>query len=236
MNTGPVFATEEASAPTGRVRRMSTCDSHRLSRMQDGISLVIALIVLVALTLAGIALVRSVNTGNMIAGNLAFKEGAILAGDAGTEAAINWLKTVAGTASAYNNQPTAGYYATSQDTLDMTGNSGDPDRALVDWDSNNCNNATTSACITPSVAISAGADNSVRYVIHRLCQTTGDPNATTNSCASFQAQDSSSPNRGGLEYGDDKRFESLPTEYYRITSRVKGPRNTVSFVETIVHF
>jgi Tfp pilus assembly protein PilX len=44
-----------------------------MKHAQQGVVLLMALIMLVALTLAGIALVRSVDTTNLIAGNLAFK-------------------------------------------------------------------------------------------------------------------------------------------------------------------
>ena len=50
-------------------------------RAQRGVILFIALIVLVAMSLAGIALMRSVDTNVMIAGNLAFRQGATLAAD-----------------------------------------------------------------------------------------------------------------------------------------------------------
>lgn len=234
MRTNPSFG--EIIAPRGPGNISTFSGNHKLPAQQSGVVLFIALIVLVAMTLAGIALVRSVDTGNVVAGNLAFKQGATLAGDAGTEAAITWLQTVAGSSSSYADQAAAGYYSTSQDTLDMTGSSNDPNRALVDWDFNSCNGATTTACITPAPAISAGAGNTVTYIIHRLCQSPGDPNSTGNSCANYKSTSSNSPKKGEFKYGDDKRFEPLPKEYYRITSRTTGPRNTVSFVETIIHF
>jgi Tfp pilus assembly protein PilX len=52
-------------------------------RAQQGVVLFIALIVLVAMSLAGIALMRSVDTNVLIAGNLAFRQGATMAGDWG---------------------------------------------------------------------------------------------------------------------------------------------------------
>lgn len=203
---------------------------------QRGVILFIAIIVLVAMTLAGLALIRSVDTGNMVAGNLAFKQGATTAADAGTEAGIAWLQSVVGTTAVQQDNSSLGYYATSQDTLDMTGTSNDPNRARVDWDFNSCSGVTASACITPAPSVDAGAGNTVTYIIHRLCRTTGDANATGNSCANYKSSKTTSPKRGELKYGDDKRFEPLPVEYYRITSRVKGPRNTISYVETIAHF
>jgi Tfp pilus assembly protein PilX len=199
--------------------------------------LLIALIVLVAMTLAGIALVRSVDTGNMVAGNLSFKQGTTLAADAGVEAAIAYLMPLNGTHTPYEDHAAFGYYATSHETVDLTGASNDPNRARVDWDNNDCSGVTASACIKPASADTDDATgNSVRYIIHRLCRSTGDSNATSNSCVTYKSSSSISPKRGELKYGDDKRFEPLPAVYYRITSRARGPRNTVSFVETMIHF
>lgn len=209
---------------------------YRLRHFQKGVTLIISLIVLVAMMLAGIALVRSIDTGNLVAGNLAFKQGATAAADAGTQAAINWLKTVIGSDATYKDKPDNGYYATSQDALDITGGMHDANLALVDWDFNGCGGVTQQVCIKPAPAIAVAGDNSVSYIIHRLCKTEGDPNKAENSCATYQASGSTSPVRGELKYGNDKRFEAPPAEYYRITSRVKGPKSTVSFVETIVHF
>ncbi len=226
----------EITVPCGYAGINFSCSNHQCRQRQGGIVLVIGLIVLVAMTLAGIALVRSIATNNMIAGNLGFKQGATSTGDAGIEAGISWLKTVAGTTAVYLDLPASGYYATSQPTLDMTGSSHDPTRALVNWDFNNCNNLAPSTCFDPAAAINAGAGNSVSYIIHRLCQSTGDPNSTANTCATYQSTTSTSPKKSELKYGENKRFEPLPVVYYRITSRVKGPRNTISFVETIIHF
>jgi type IV pilus assembly protein PilX len=207
----------------------------RLPARQHGIVLVIALIVLVAMTLAGVALVRSVETGNMVAGNLAFKQGATLAGDAAVEGAIAWLEPLSSASAIYKDDANAGYYATSQDLLDRTGQRNDPVRALVDWDNNNCNELPNSNCIRPSAAVAVG-DNSVSYIIHRLCKYEGDPNDSSNSCVSYESKITGSSKRGEIKAGEDKRFSALPVPYYRITSRIKGPRNTVSFVETMVHF
>lgn len=217
-------------------RTLQRNPQHCFQHSQRGIVLVVTLIVLVAMLLAGVALVRSVDTGNLAAGNLAFKQSATLAGDAGTEAALTWLQSAAGTSSTYTDNAALGYYATSQDTLDMTGNSGDASRPLVNWDNNNCNGAQNGGCIAPAPSISGGAGNTVTYIIHRLCQSTGDPNSTSNSCRTYKSPNTTTSKRGELKSGDDKRFEPLPVEYYRITSRIKGPRNTISYVETIVHF
>lgn len=219
------------SARSAAPRIFSSVVYHR----QKGVVLLIALIVLVAMTLAGIALVRSVDTGNMVAGNLAFKQGATLAGDAGTESAIAWLTPLNGSTTLYVNNAAKGYYATSQATLDPTNKLSSATMSAVDWDDNNCSGLTFATCVKPAPAITVG-DNAVSYIIHRLCQTETDPNSVGNTCVTYQSSNSTSPKRGELKYGEDKRFEPLPGPYYRIISRVKGPRNTVSFVETMIHF
>ena len=208
-----------------------------LPERQKGVVLIITLIALVAMTLAAIALIRSVDTGNVVAGNMAFKQGAVLAGDSGTEAAITWLAGIAGVAASQNDDPANGYYATSQETLDITGNSGDSSRSLVDWDGNDCNGTVAggaaAACIQPAPLIPANAAGyATRYIIHRLCPSTGLPNncastATTIAGTSSGAKDYTT--KGGLS-------GTAEAEYYRITTRVRGPRNTTSYVETIVHF
>lgn len=55
---------------------------------QRGVVLFFALISLLAIMLAAVALVRSVDTSTIIAGNLAFKQSATSSGDAGTETAV----------------------------------------------------------------------------------------------------------------------------------------------------
>lgn len=61
---------------------------------QRGVVLLIALIVLVAMTLAGIAMMRSVDTGVVITGNMAFKQSTINAGDVGLDAAYTALTSI----------------------------------------------------------------------------------------------------------------------------------------------
>ena len=71
----------------------------------------IALIVLVAMTLAGLALIRSVDTTNIIAGNLGFQQSATHSGDIGTETAIAWLETNNTGITLQNDNINSGYFA-----------------------------------------------------------------------------------------------------------------------------
>ena len=109
---------------------------HHMQRGQRGVTLFFALIALVSIMLAAVALVRSVDTSTIIAGNLAFQQAATRSTDTGAEAAMAWLKTQADsttdnptTTAAHpfnNDSPANGYYAT------WGTNSIDP--ASADWE------------------------------------------------------------------------------------------------------
>ncbi len=82
-------------------------------------SLLFALMALAAMLLAAVALVRSVDSGALVLGNLGFKQEATQAADRAAEVARAWLLTTAVDLTA--DSPANGYYATSQDNLDPTG-------------------------------------------------------------------------------------------------------------------
>jgi hypothetical protein len=187
----------------------------------------IALIMLVAMTLAGIALVRSVDTTNIIAGNLAFKQSATNSGDIGTETGITEIATLASGVdpsvlyAAIGGRP---YYSPTRD---------DPGPGQS-WDAY-WNNVIVPAGRAATVAVldqSGNTVNTVSYTIHRLCNAVGGPTIVGTGCARSQSS--------GVDTDSDKGGEvSIPVEatsavYYRITSRIVGPRNTVSYVQTVV--
>ncbi len=183
---------------------------------QRGAVLFIALIVLVAMSLAGIALIRGVDTANLIAGNLAFKQNAIHGGDWGVEQARAWLQGEPA-ANLYNDVP-GRYFAAMQSGIDFTAT--DPSAPDFDWDANSFG----------PVADPAG--NEVRYIIHRMCDASG-PLASVN-CVSTSGGGTVGGTQGGATYGG-AALPSTSQIYYRITVRVTGPRNTVSYVQVMVN-
>lgn len=196
---------------------------------QRGVVLLIALIMLVAMTLGGIALVRSVNITNSIAGNLAFQQGATNSGDIGIEVALNWLETNNDT-SLHGSIAFQGYTAIRQDP--PAGQSWD-----AFWRATLVNQAVTLNPAAPGTfmayapsAPNAGG-NTVHYAIQRLCLGLGAPGVIGNPCAQPPATASTGGSSKGagvvaLTYGSQV--------YYRITARIAGPRNTVSYVQAIV--
>ena len=209
----------------------------RTSCACEGAGLVIAMVVLVVMSLGALALVRAVGSGLLVAGNAAFRQAAVLAADAGSEAAITWLSARAATAEPFTDQPGAGYYASLPAGLDLTGNRGASATAAIDWDDNDCAGRHGVACVKAAPALATdAAGHVVRFVIHRLCRTDGSPEAASNSCLLFHSAQGGSSNRSQLSYGASTRFQSADTVYYRITVQVRGPRNTTAFVQTLVHY
>ena len=72
------------------------------SGKQHGVVLLLTLIILVAMMLAGIAMMRSVDTGNVIAGNLAFKQATTHAADGGTSTGFTALMDVGNSSNVTN--------------------------------------------------------------------------------------------------------------------------------------
>ncbi len=213
-----------------------------VASLQHGMSLLFALLALAALSLAGVALVRSVNTSSQVIGNLGFKQDATAAASRATEAAIVWLKDNSAILDA--NHPDAGYYATSLESMDPTGRTTTAlnQLGLINWDSDGCAYAaagTFANCslLSRSVAPPAGDTNETRYLVSRLCEK-AEPLSATNICAKPAAASlTDSVCKGVPTPGSPCWFSKLVTSpYYRIIVRTKGARNTVSYTETIVHF
>lgn len=201
------------------------------AQKQQGVVLFIALIALVSMTLAGIALVRSVDTATLIAGNLAFKQNATAMADVGIEAGRAWLIANASTATLNDDSPANGYYATSQDSLDLTG-AKTPDNPLddVDWDGTN-SSAASRATILPDSTLPAALQGSsmVSYIIHRLCSSNGL--LTSAQCATSMQTSGAGSTKGG---GGVKALSGVLQGHYRVTARVLGPRNSISYVQAII--
>lgn len=214
---------------------------------QRGMSLLYTLLTLVALSFAAVALIRSVDTGAMVLGNLSFKQDATAAGDQATSAALKWLADNPTLLTA--DSPANGYYASSLGNLDVTGSQSKLNtRTLVNWNGDGCAYAASDSfasggCITlpNDTPVSVGS-NTARYLILRLCSDPGAPDATTpsggtNTCMkTTSSQTSESTENGRLDYKNQRIPPSVSSLNYRIVVRIEGARNTVSYTETIVHF
>ena len=186
---------------------------------QRGVVLIMALIALVALTLAGLAMVRSVDTGNVIAGNMAFRQAAMQQADVGIEAAFIALPGIVNSSKDANiaNQ----YYALRQD-VDAIGVP-----SAVTWSSVPCRD-------NANVVVSCSAqDYQVKYVIDRLCEPQAASSTIVTNVQGYCFVDKGT-GQSGSKGGYTPVFSSASAIYYRITVQVTGPRNTAAYVQALV--
>jgi len=183
-------------------------------RAQSGVVLFIALIVLVAMTLAGLAAMRTVGTGVALSANLSFKQGATRSAEMGVESARDWLLAQPGATLDSDNSAT-GYYSSY----------GGFDAESFDWSANG----------QPLGIDAAGSD--LHYVIHRLCKTANAGiNAPNQNCVAkieTTTAGAAGASTGGVTYGT-VNLKTKITPYYRITVRSQGPRETASYLQVIL--
>jgi type IV pilus assembly protein PilX len=205
---------------------------------QRGIVLIMALIVLVALTLSALALTRSVYTSNAIAGNLAFQQAATHAADAGIEAAVAWLEANNGqTSSSTSTACTVGSSVLACDQLAYgykahKGVADDPSSGQTWAQYWQLSVAPYNLAVTLPAA--SNNDNTVSYIIQRMCSGSGDAQASGNSCTVSPVASSSSCQGGSSCDAQMVNLGSVSQVYYRITVQVTGPHNAQSYVQSMV--
>ena len=199
--------------------RARTRQFNRPAARQKGIVLIIAMIAIVAMTFAVFAMFRSTTGSLGIAGNLAFKQNATSAGDLGVEQARNWLVAQSST-DLGSDIPASGYFSTW---------SGAFDPLTYTW---------TAGTTAIEATADDGSGNQVMYVIHRLCSVTGSFNLPNQQCV----RPSSLNNAGaGTNIGTGGGGAGggvaavIPRPYFRVTTRIAGPRNTLSYVQVIMY-
>ena len=211
-------------SPAGHVRR------------QRGVVMFIALLVMVALSLAGIALIRSADTATVVSGNLAFKQAAVYAVDRSVEQAVQALfNPVAAPATPAPTIADTGVHAPAQNYYACVRNAagtaclapGDPipeiPAALAS------RTAFTDAGLNVALVDAAkdAADNTAYYVIERMCGNAGPAvGANCNMASDALGADAGTQHYEGLVRTGDA--------FYRVTVRVEGPRNTVAYAQAIL--
>jgi len=196
-----------------------------MPRSQRGTMLIIALIVLVAMSLAGIATMRSVDTATVMAGNIAFRQSALNAADQGIQAGYAVLKTPSPSSDLTKDGslwlvPTAGYFSNAPIN--------DP-------------NWSDAAAWVNAVKLNGGAadaaGNVVSFLVQRLCTVSNCAVGATcggqpNLCGSTPGSATLS-GEGNDNFRVQQGFVTLPQVHYRITARAVGPRNSIAIVQTL---
>jgi hypothetical protein len=187
---------------------------------QEGIIVVFTLLAVVLLLLASIALVRSFDTSLVLAGNMAFKRDLANQSERGNASAMTALTTgaLAGTLAREADSKPDNYSAT---TLPSDAH-GIPS-ILVD------DAAWTASGMALTDLTDAASGTTVRYVIDRLCTSAGSSVAATNYCAISAL---GAPKSKGV--GSKMPPPAAAKPVYRVSIRVTGPRNTQTFVQSVL--
>lgn len=207
---------------------MKTYQTSTIGR-QRGVVLFIALIVMVAMSLAAIALIRSVDTTNILIGNLAFRQSSILPANMAVEQAAAALfpeaapTGVPAIADPTADLPAENYFASWQNSDDARGvptllqtrtNAAALTKTLDAQDNANANVAVANRTV-------------VRYMIERMCLAAGP--AKASNCDMMPPKQNP-----GTTVHDESTATLTPIPFYRVTIRVDGPQNTSSFLQAML--
>lgn len=202
--------------------QIAMAKNRALIKCQKGLVLFIALIALVAMSLAAAALIRSVDSGVLVAGNLAFKQSAIMSAETGIARAY-WFINESGESLL---APATGYYANF-------------DGVLLESSASLNATATWANSILVPQDIADNSGNETRVILQRMCRNPGAYDqenclvGTGNSAANSMGAKSEGGGAGGGGYGAQKG--GADAVVYRATVRVTGPKNTVSYLQAFIY-
>jgi type IV pilus assembly protein PilX len=181
---------------------------------QQGVVLIFSLIVLLILAIGAVAVLRSVNSSLLSAGNLAFHRDLVNQAEQAVSTVMTEFKTngppLGGATTA--DLPAANYVSTALPT-----NAQGVPLVLLD-------NTAFAAVATAGDLPGATSDVTIRYIIDRLCTSTGTANII--NCV----QSTGLPTGGTANHNTALAPPSATV--YRISVRVDGPRSTQAFLQT----
>jgi type IV pilus assembly protein PilX len=182
---------------------------------QQGVVLIFSLIVLLILAIGAVAVLRSVNSSLLSAGNLAFHRDLVNQAEQAVSTVMIEFKTNAPplNGATIADLPAANYVSTALPT-----NAQGVPLVLLD------NAAFALASSAANILPGATPDVTIRYIIDRLCTNTG--NANIINCV----QSTGLPTGGTANHNTALAPPSATV--YRISVRVDGPRSTQAFLQT----
>jgi type IV pilus assembly protein PilX len=187
---------------------------------QRGVTLVIALIALVVLTVGAVAMSRSSDVSLRMAGNLAFKRDLVNQGERAIATALAELNSggLSAEATRNANRLASNYSA----TLLGSSEQGIPNVLLSQT-------AFTAAGFSHADITDTTTGVTVRYVIDRQCTSAG-----TYDIAACQAVTAKPPPKSCDGINCDVTTGSVTRPVYRISVRVTGPRGNQTYTQTTV--
>jgi type IV pilus assembly protein PilX len=197
-----------------KARHLSSIGS---TKRQRGIVMFVALIVLVAMALAALALIRSVDTTTAVIGNLGFRQASVLPANVAVEEVVAAIfENLSIGKDRMNHLPAQNYYATKQAGEDSRG---------IPTQLQKKSNFSLARLLKPD------ASTEVRYVVERMCLNEGVPANITHCDMALPIEGTGTTIRNPGS-GTPITPDLIP--FYRLTVRVDGPRNTASFVQVML--
>ena len=200
-------------------------------RGQRGVVLFIALIAMVVLSLAGVALIRAVDTSGSAAGNIAFREASVTAINLAVEQAVDWLY-VAKTLNPETDVDIAHHYYGKLQAGEMP--NGLPAELSGTYATMKSAYKFGAADVYPTT------NAEVRSVIERICSNAA-PVPPAPAALTFaektQYCDSQPPKVSPAKTSMKLKGPTLPPiPLYRVTIRVDLPgTNTATYAQTMLH-
>jgi type IV pilus assembly protein PilX len=182
---------------------------------QQGVVLIFSLIVLLILAIGAVAVLRSVNSSLLSAGNLAFHRDLVNQAEQALSTVMTEFKTNGPplNGATIADLPAANYVSSALPT-----NAQGVPLVLLD------NAAFALVGSAANILPGATPDVTIRYIIDRLCTNTG--NANIVNCV----QSTGLPTGGTANHNTALAPPSATV--YRVSVRVDGPRNTQAFLQT----
>jgi type IV pilus assembly protein PilX len=173
-----------------------------MRRQQEGVTVVITLVLLVVMLLGGVALSRMTEVGTLAAGNAAYHEAAVQASEVGINTAYTAVRALVDEENTFGN-----WYFPQTQAVDAY------NVPVINWTA------------MPEVTV---GNYSVRYVVDRLCNTL-PVNDAIRECLN-KSQDDLISRQVKPEDMPDPNSARL----FRITVRVTGPKDTQTFVQSMI--
>jgi type IV pilus assembly protein PilX len=183
-------------------------------RQQRGMVLIVVLVVLMMMFLAGVGVMRAADTGNVLAGNFSFQQGAVQASDRAITDALSVVATrVAGGGG--NTAQANQYLPLRSAAVDSRGIP-----SSITWTTVPCRNEKGE--LVTDCTVDAG-NYRVQYMVERMCSSNPD----FTNIADIRA-------KCEYEASDSALNASSIGIHYRVLIRVRGPRGTESWFEAMV--
>ncbi|MFD0914600.1 hypothetical protein [Methylophilus luteus] len=216
----------------------------RLQTRQQGLVLFFALLALAVMSIASVALIRSVDTNALLSGNMVFRQTASATSNVALEGITENISKKVSLVNSINHYPQLGYYATcSQFDTQPNALICDGNRlTTMAWD--NSNSSLVPSQTDGNDEIRNGIDrqgNEIRYVVERMCSysnaevNAGSAKLDVSRCLMASA---SGCNDGSYNDVNMSKMKDCPDKssspLYRLTLRIAGPKNTLTFMQSFI--